>query len=97
MSGAGPARVLRRILVPLFLPAALAVWIWVFAHALRALSTPIMLQGRDNVVLSTLLWGYWNTGEPTIAAAIGVWLVVLLAVATIAWRACARRGAIGAV
>jgi iron(III) transport system permease protein len=97
MSGAGPARILRRILVPLFLPAALAVWIWVFAHALRALSTPIMLQGRDNVVLSTLLWGYWNSGEPTIAAAIGVWLVGILAIATVAWRATARKGAIGAV
>lgn len=97
MSGAGPLRVLRRVLVPLFLPAALAVWIWVFAHALRALSTPIMLQGRDNIVLSTLLWGYWNSGEPTIAAAIGVWLVAILVVATIAWRATARKGAIGAV
>lgn len=97
MSGARPARVMRRILAPLFLPAALAVWIWVFAHALRALSTPVMLQGRDNIVLSTLLWGYWNTGEPTIAAAIGVWLVVILLLATIMWQFFARKGAISAI
>ena len=97
MSGARPARVILRILAPLFMPAALAVWIWVFAHALRALSIPVMLQGRDNIVLSTLLWGYWNTGEPTIAAAIGVWLVALLLLATIIWQVCARKGAIGGV
>ena len=97
MSGARPARVIWRILAPLFLPAALAAWIWVFAHALRALSTPVMLQGRDNIVLSTLLWGYWNTGEPTIAAAIGVWLVALLLIATVIWRIFARKGAIGGI
>ncbi len=92
MSGAAPSRVLRKILLPLFLPAAMAVWLWVFAHALRALSAPVMLQGRDNIVLSTLLWGYWNSGEPTIAAAIGIWLIVILTLATIGWRLASRRG-----
>ena len=92
MSGAGPSRVLRKILLPLFRPAAMAVWLWVFAHALRALSAPVMLQGRDNIVLSTLLWGYWNSGEPTIAAAIGIWLIVILTLATIGWRFASRNG-----
>jgi len=92
MSGANAWTIQRRILVPLVLPAILAVWVWVFAHALRALSAPLMLQGRDNTVLVTLLWGYWNTGEVTIAAAIGVVLVGLLLIATAAWRFAASRG-----
>jgi len=92
MSGAGAWRIQRRILIPLVLPAILAVWVWVFAHALRALSAPLMLQGKDNTVMVTLLWGYWNTGEITIAAAIGVVLVGVLLIATAVWRSAASRG-----
>lgn len=91
LSGADGWTVQRRILIPLVLPAILAVWVWVFAHALRALSAPLMLQGRDNTVLVTLLWGYWNTGEVTIAAAIGVVLVGVLLLATFAWRLASAR------
>jgi len=92
MSGAGAWRIQRRILIPLVLPAILAVWVWVFAHSLRALSAPLMLQGKDNTVMVTLLWGYWNTGEITIAAAIGVVLVGVLLIATAFWRSAASRG-----
>lgn len=92
MSGAGAWMIQRRILIPLVLPAILAVWVWVFAHSLRALSAPLMLQGKDNTVMVTLLWDYWNTGEITIAAAIGVVLVGILLLATVIWRGAASQG-----
>ncbi|WP_270934749.1 ABC transporter permease [Falsiroseomonas oryzae] len=85
-SGAGASRVLRRITLPLMWPAIAAVWIWVLAHAMRELSIALMLQGRDNRVATTLLWDWWQGGEPTRAAAVGVWLVGALLVVMVAWQ-----------
>jgi iron(III) transport system permease protein len=89
--GASTAVVLRRIIVPLLLPALLGAWIWVVAHVMRELSTALLLQGEDNAMLAVLLWGYWSGGQPNKAAAVGVWLVVLMAMATIGWQAMASR------
>ena len=80
IGGAGLVRSLRRITVPLATPALAAVWIWVFAHCLRELSSALMLQAQDNATLTTQLFTYWSQGQPTTAAAIGVWLVLCLAV-----------------
>ncbi len=91
-SGAGWWRVFRRITLALTLPGLVAVWMWVAAHAGRELSSALILQGRDNVVLSTLLWDYWSAGQPNRAAAVGVWLIVALGVLVGAWQALQRRG-----
>jgi iron(III) transport system permease protein len=90
-SGAGPFRVLSRITGPLVWPAVAAIWIWVFAHAMRELSTALMLSGRNNTVLPTLLWDYWTGGEPTRAATVGVWLVAALAVFLAIWHVLSNR------
>jgi iron(III) transport system permease protein len=90
-SGASGFMALRRITLPLLLPAVAAIWIWVLAHAMRELSTALMLQGRDNAVLTTTLWDYWQGGEPTRASAVGVWLVAALLIALIAWQVIANR------
>lgn len=92
-SGAGSAMVLRRITLPLLWPAIAGIWIWVLAHAMRELSTALMLQGRDNQVMTTLLWDYWQGGEPTRAAAVGVWLVAALLAALLLWQVLERRRA----
>lgn len=89
-SGASTFRILRRITFPLIWPAIVAIWIWVVAHALRELSTALMLQGRENVVIPTLLWDYWSGGEPNRAAAVGVWLVVALVLFLSLWQGFAR-------
>lgn len=88
--GASALRVLRRITLPLVWPALVAIWIWVVAHALRELSTALMLQGRDNVMVPTLLWDYWSGGEPTRAAAVGVWLILALVAFLSLWQAVTR-------
>ncbi len=90
-SGAGRGRVLRRITLPLVWPAIAAVWIWVVAHALRELSSALMLQGRGNNVIPTLLWDYWSGGDPTRTAAGGLWLTVVLVLFLMLWRGLARR------
>ena len=83
---------MRRIVVPLALPAILAVWIWVVAHCMRELSSALLLQGFDNKTVPVLLWGYWSGGEPNKASAVGVWLVVAMVVLVLVWQVLARRG-----
>lgn len=78
MSGASALRTHARITFPLVLPAMLGIWIWVFAHVMRELSIALMLHGRYNTVVSTLIWDYWSGGDPMTASAVGVWLIVAL-------------------
>jgi len=89
--GASWPRVLRKITVPLLAPGLFAVWIWVVAHAMRELSSALMLQGLDNTVISTLLWEYWSGGELNKAAAVGVWLILALLLVVTVWQVSVRR------
>ena len=93
-SGAGRLRIFRSITLPLVWPAIAAVWIWVLAHALRELSSALLLQGRDNKVIPTLLWDYWSGGEPNRTAAGGLWLTVALVLFLVLWRSLSRRAGI---
>lgn len=93
-SGAGWPRIMRRIVVPLTLPAIMAVWIWVLAHCMRELASALMLQGRDNRTLPVLLWNYWSGGEPNKAAAVGVWLVLAMLIVIALWQYLGHRSRI---
>ncbi len=90
-SGAGEWRVLRRITLPLVVPALTAVWVWVMAHALRELSSALLLQSQDNATVTTVLWDYWSGGEPTRAAAVGIWLVLAVLAVLLLSRLATRR------
>lgn len=90
-SGAGWWRVFRKITVVLAFPGLISAWVWVAAHAGRELSSALILQGRDNTMISTLLWDYWVSGAPTKAAAVGVWLIVGLGIIVAIWQLLERR------
>jgi len=90
-SGATRSHVLRKITVPLMGPALIGLWIWVVAHCVRELSSALMLQGRANATLATVLWDYWSGGRPTAAAAVGVVMVVALLGLVGCWQFTARR------
>ena len=84
--GAGLGLTLRRIVFPLSLTGLIAVWSWVFIHAVRELSAALMLRGAGNPVLTTVLWDYWSGGQGTVAAAIGVWVMAGMALVIAIWR-----------
>jgi iron(III) transport system permease protein len=90
VSGAGWGRTLRRILVPLLTPALGSVWLWVFAHCLRELSSALLLQGVDNATVPTILFNYWSEGSPSKAAAVGLWLVAGLLAVLAGWAGVQR-------
>lgn len=83
--GAAPPTAIRRIIAPLLLPALGALWIWVAMHAVRFVTLPLMLQtGPDNTVLAVYLWRQWEAGEVNGVAAIGLAMVAIMLVVTLA-------------
>jgi iron(III) transport system permease protein len=85
-SGASWGRAMRKVVLPLTMPAALAVWIWVVAHCIRELSSALLLQGGENQTLPVVLWNFWVGGEPNKAAAAGFWLIVPVFIAMLIWQ-----------
>ncbi len=91
-SGARPWRTTLRIFFPLMMPAFAGVWIWVALLASRIAGTPLMLaEGKENMVLSILIWQMWDWGHIGAVAAIGVLLILALMVLTITVRFIAFR------
>jgi iron(III) transport system permease protein len=81
VSGVGKFRTLMRITFRLLSPAFVAGWIWVFAHAIRNLSVPLMLATSDNQTIATTLYYYWNRkANFSLTAALGVCLLAVLIV-----------------
>ncbi len=96
-SGARWGRLMRSIIIPLTLPALVAVWIWVLAICMRELTSALLLQGRGNTTVPVLLWGYWTGGQPNRAAAVGVWLVVAMLFVIGLWQFMAQRSRLSGV
>lgn len=91
MSGASRLMTLARVTVPLIVPALMAGWVWVAAHAVRTFSLPQMLHTSQNEVLVWRLWYYWELGQFPTAAALGVMLfLVTFLLALASRRALAR-------
>jgi iron(III) transport system permease protein len=90
-SGASWPTTFVKIIFPLLIPAVFSVWIWVAGHAMRELSAALMLASRGNILLSTLLWGYWEGGEMPIAATVGVVLIIFLILLITIAQTIARR------
>ena len=84
--GATSTRTLLAITLPLLLPAFAAGWIWVSVHALRAFSIPLMLSSKKNEVFSVLMWQYWSDGDVSLAATLGVLLMMALIPLTLLMR-----------
>ena len=83
---------MMRIFFPLMMPAFAGLWIWVALLAARVAGTPLMLaEGKNNMVLSILIWQMWDTGNIGGVAAIGTLLIFALMVLTVAIRFVAFR------
>jgi len=80
MSGASWLTTFSRITIPLLLPSVTAVWIWSAMQTIRDITLPIMLYSPDSRVLAVLIWDLWLSGEVPATCAIGVMLLIILAV-----------------
>ena len=86
VSGAHWGTVMRRIIFPLLLPAFISGWIWVASHSFRSFSIPLMLQSKESIVLSVIMWDLWNEGKAGPTAALGILLIVALVILTVTGR-----------
>jgi len=86
VSGAPWRTTFRRIIIPLLTPAVINGGLWVALHAMRELSIAMMLFTPGSVVLSTIIWSYWQGGEVCAASAIGVMLIIALITMTFLGR-----------
>lgn len=91
VTGASPAAVTRRILLPLLRPALLKTWLWMFAHALGELPIALLLTSADNRTLVVELWNtFTSTADYPKACALAV---VILAISTVVVLIVNRGGA----
>ena len=86
VSGGKWLTLMRRIVLPLVLPAFIGGWIWVASHSLRNFSVPLILATHENWTLSVVMWRSWEDGYPGQTSALGVLLIVALAVLTVGGR-----------
>ena len=93
VSGASKVQVLARILFPLLLPSFVAGWIFVAANAFRNLNVSLLMSTPQNELISVTLYDYWERqADFSMAATLGVVLVVGLAVITFLARQMIARG-----
>ncbi len=69
---------LRKVVLPLVLPAVLSSWFWIALLSYREVTMALMLYVQGNDVLSTTIWSLWRRGHSGEVAALGTVLVALL-------------------
>ncbi|GAA1310958.1 iron ABC transporter permease [Planotetraspora silvatica] len=93
VSGASWWQTFRRVLLPLLSPGLLAGWIYILVVSFRELSSSILLYSPGNEVLSILIFEQYENGQFTVLAALGVVMVLTLAVlVVIAYKLGAKVG-----
>ncbi|MDP2645720.1 MAG: iron ABC transporter permease [Desulfobacterales bacterium] len=85
-SGASWGRTFMRIIIPLLTPAFINGWLFVAVHSMRDLSAPVMLGTGKNVVIAVVIWDLWTNGRVTQSAAVGVMLLIIIAMIMLAAR-----------
>jgi iron(III) transport system permease protein len=78
VSGAGTARVLRSVLVPLLAPAMLYAWIWIALLTYRELTLPVVLSSGSNLPFSVLVWSYVQSSSYGRASAAALVMLALM-------------------
>lgn len=68
---------IRRIVVPVILPALIFAFIWTALLAYREVTMALFLIGPKNIVLASEIWTLWDQSDIVTAAAIGVIMVLI--------------------
>lgn len=89
-SGAGWGVTMRKIVLPLVLPAFLNGFILIFLMAVKTFTIPLILFTPRTNVLSTTVWQLWERGDTSATAAIGVVTVAITLVLALIYRRISR-------
>lgn len=91
VSGAGFLTRIRRIVVPLMLPALAASFLYVFLVSIRELPMSLLLSGAGREVVSVAIFDLYQNGQVTELAAFCVLVAAAVTVLAIGFLALARR------
>jgi iron(III) transport system permease protein len=80
VSGASRVAVIRRILVPLVLPAVFFTLIWSVLHSFSEVTVALFLMTPRNMVVSTAIWDRWTSGDIVTAAATGILMTGVMSI-----------------
>ena len=69
---------IRKIVLPILAPSLLASFTLLFIVGFREFTIPLILQGSENVVLSTIMWNLFLSRQSAEASAVAVLIIVLV-------------------
>lgn len=76
-SGAAWYMTMRKIVLPLVMPAFLNGLVLIFLQGIKNLTIPLILFSPRTQVLSTTVWQFWENGQTQATAAVGVAMVLI--------------------
>ena len=92
VSGAPWLATIRRVVLPLVLPAFLNGILLVFLLAIKNLTLALILFTPDSIVLSTFIWRLWDRADTAGTAALGTIMVIVTLILGIVLRRMNREG-----
>ena len=95
IAGASLIGTLRRVIVPLLLPALLFGWLWIALLTFRELTIPMILFSAGNITYSVAVWSLWYSGSFDAAAAANLVMMALLLPLVVVYLRYARRTGTG--
>lgn len=91
IAGASLIGTLRRVIVPLLLPALLFGWLWIALLTFRELTIPMILFSAGNITYSVAVWSLWYSGSFDAAAAANLVMMALLLPLVVVYLRYARK------
>jgi iron(III) transport system permease protein len=91
VAGAGQPTILRRIVVPLLVPALLSGWLFIFLIGANELSMSVLLAGPRTQVMSVAMLDQWASGQSVEVFALGMCWSIFMTMCALAFYALARR------
>jgi iron(III) transport system permease protein len=67
-----------RILLPLILPGLVSAFLLLFIIGMREFTIPFVLYSQENVVMSVMIWQFFQGGEPGRSAALAILMIVMV-------------------
>jgi iron(III) transport system permease protein len=77
-SGARWLTTQTRILLPLIMPGLVSAFLLLFIIGMREFTLPFVLYSQENVVMSVLIWQFFQGGEPARSAALATLMIVMV-------------------
>jgi iron(III) transport system permease protein len=78
VSGANTWEIIRRVVVPLLLPALASGWLFIFLIATKEMSMPLLLAGPGAQTIPVAMFDLWSSGQSGEVAALGlVWAAIM--------------------